>query len=127
MAEITTATIAFAEYPGEEIVVRLAPVPMRLFFEIMAEHGTASTVGQWTELFRKFIDAGLLVSWTFPEPCDLSGFLERDIKLGQAIIGQWIEGVRNVPLPLPVSASGGTPSTPEASQPSSRSRKRPKS
>lgn len=118
MAE-TTATLVFDEYPEHEIVVRLAPVPMRLFFDLMAESDTARTVGALRDLFAKFIDAGLLVSWTFEEPCTLDGYLERDKALGIAIVRQWIEGVRNVPLPLPLSASGGTRSTPEASQPSS--------
>lgn len=115
MAEITTATLVFDEYPDDEIVVRLSPVPMRHYFALVEKWDAAERLGDYAALFREFAEAGLLISWTFPEPCDVDGFLARDFKLGVAIVREWIQGVRDVPLPLPRSASAGTPSTPEAS------------
>ena len=115
----TTATLVFYEYPDDEIVVRLSPIPMRAYFDLLADYDAANTAPAYAALFERFVGLGLLVSWTFPEPCDVDGFMARDFKLGLAIVKQWIVGVRDVPLPLPRSASGGTPSTPEASPPSS--------
>ncbi|CAB4173624.1 hypothetical protein UFOVP1028_38 [uncultured Caudovirales phage] len=114
-----TATLVFEEYPDDEIVVRLSPVPMRDYFGLAQQLDAASSAADYTALFGAFVDAGVLVSWTFPEPCDLPGMMARDFKLNLAIIRQWIAGVRSVPLPLPRRPSGGTPSTPEASPPSS--------
>lgn len=115
----TLATLVFEDLDGE-VVVRLSPVPMRVYFDLIKRRAEASTVEDYEALFRAFCDAGLLVSWTFPEPCNFDGLMARDVKFGLAVLRDWVAGVRSVPLPLPRSASGGTESTPEASPPSSR-------
>ena len=111
MAE-KTATLVFDEYPADEVVVRLAPIPMEDYFDVL-ERFDAVKEGAGFDgirgLFDRFADVAL-VSWTFPEAADAAGLRRRDLNLALAIIGQWISGVRDVPLPLPLSSSAGAPS-----------------
>jgi hypothetical protein len=104
---VKTITIEFDEYPDQEIVARLSPVPLDTFDAIVdayleAAEIIAEKVRALAELFGP-----LLVSWSFPEPADAAGLGARDPNLIVAIVGQWILGVRTVPLPLPVRSSAG--------------------
>ena len=113
-----TATLRFADYPGEEIVVRVAPIPMEDYFAILVDftkftrRGTAE---QLMDLFGRFAELAL-ESWTFPEPADAKGIRRRDVNLALAMIQQWLDEVGRVPLPLPVGSSG-TEQSPEDSTP----------
>ena len=112
-----TLRLTFEEYPDDEIVLRLSPVPMTVFFDIVErfDRAQAGTLADKLDLFRSFGDAGLVESWSYPEPTNGDGLLARDFGLAIQIVSQWLEGVGQVPRPLPPSASGGTLSTPEAS------------
>ena len=123
-----TATLRFEGYPGEEIVVRVAPIPMEDYFGILVDFTKFTKRGtseQLMGLFGRFAELAL-ESWTFPEPADAKGIRRRDVNLALAMIQQWLDEVGRVPLPLPVGSSG-TEQSPEDStlRRANRSRNRP--
>lgn len=101
-----TATIEFDEYPDEEIVVRIAPIPLDDYFGVLEDIEELASADAIRAAFRRFADLAL-VSWTFPEPATGEGMLRRDMNLGLAVIRQWAREVREVALPLPRASSGG--------------------
>jgi hypothetical protein len=109
----TEAILEFEDYPDHEIVVQISPVPVRSYFEIVTPLRTLRhSAESFQALFEKF--EPYLVRWTFEQPATAEGLMDVDFKLSIAIIQQWSKGVRDVPLPLPLSASDGTPSEPQA-------------
>lgn len=117
--------VEFDEFPGE-YRLRLRGVAMEDYFSLIeadeAYRGAdgVAILGAVRELFRLAGDAGIVVAWPHPEAPDAAGWSRIDVKLGLALIAQWLMEVGRVPRPLPLSASGGTPSTSEADpQPSS--------
>jgi hypothetical protein len=103
-----------------DYVLRLSPVPMDDYFAISEAWDTArakdrDALDDYRALFRTFGDAGVIESWPHEEKPDGAGMLRRDFKLALVVVSSWLAEVGKVPLPLPVSASGGTPSTSEAS------------
>jgi len=103
-----TARLEFDEYPDDHIVVRLSPVSLDDFdaivdlFNVAGRQVLAKPI---RALYAKWAPVAL-ISWSFPEPATVAGLGARDPNLGLAIVRQWIEGVRHVPLPLPVPSSG---------------------
>lgn len=98
-----TAIIEFEEYPGDEIVVCISPVPVAAFFDVSEKANTL----RWDPVEFKALGeafAPFLVSWTFDAPLDVFG---HDLTLGVGIIREWAKAVRDVPLPLPVKPSDG--------------------
>jgi hypothetical protein len=102
-----TITIEFDEYPGEEIVARLSPVPLDTFDAIVDAYIEAAEIIPEKVRALANLFGPLLVSWSFPEPADAAGLGARDPNLIVAIAREWIMGVRTVPLPLPVRSSAG--------------------
>lgn len=118
-----TLTIEFEEFPGETVEVRISPVPVMDFFKVQ-NAGRALRVAEesFTDLATVF--APFVESWSFPEPVGVEGLLARDYNWFIAVVNLWIKGVRDVPLPLPLTSSDGEPSedptSPESSaEPSS--------
>lgn len=118
----TRLRLTFDEVDGEYVLV-LSPVALDDYFAI-AEAWDAASSGEGDDkpdlyrgLFRRFGDAGIVESWPHPEAPDGAGMLRRDFKLALVLVSRWLSEVRSVPLPLPLSASGGTGSTREASPP----------
>jgi hypothetical protein len=103
-----TLTIEFEEFPGETVEVRISPVPVMDFFKVQnAGRGLRVAEESFTELATAF--APFVESWTFPEPLGVEGLLARDYNWFIAVVNLWIKGVRDVPLPLPLTSSSGEP------------------
>lgn len=120
-----TMTLVFDEYPDDEIVLRLSPIPLGEFFALAKDFDALSEKGSGVdipEFMRRFGDLAL-ASWSFPEPATGDGLLTRDFNLALAIMAEWFSGVRNVPLPLPRKPSAGDTSGQEASRRKSRTPK----
>lgn len=110
-------TLVFDEYPDDEIVLRISPVPMGDYFDIIELYDGAMETSDLTKvraLFDRFAPVAL-VSWSFPEPATAEGLYRRDFKLASALVAQWLKGVRDVPRPLPLMSSDGTASMRETS------------
>lgn len=99
------------EYPDAEFVLRISPVSGRDYWAL-AEMEVA-----WTREGLTALAAALepfVVSWPLDEP-----LAEADPNLLVALRLLWAKGVREVPLPLPLRRSVGTPSKPDPSPPPS--------
>lgn len=111
-----TLTIEFGEYPGDEYVVRISPVPVDDLFAVNDALGTWNTRKGMTalrELFAPFVES--CPGDDSPTAATLGRL---DINLLLALAREWQRGVAQVPLPLPVTSSDGTASeTPEAPSP----------
>lgn len=104
------AIIEFEEYPGLEVTVRLSPVPMGGYFEIMKlVEGIGHDLTALQELTEKFAPIGL-IEWTLPEPATAEGMVAQPYGLALAIVAQWVKAVAEVPIPLPLGSSAGEPS-----------------
>jgi len=114
-----TVRLVFDEYPDDEVVLRVSPIPMEDYFGVLEDwaklRSDNADAAEMVALFGRFADLAL-VSWSFPEPATAEGMKRRDVNLGLAMMGQWLEQVGRVPLPLPLGSSGSEPS-PEDSTP----------
>lgn len=96
------AELTFEEYPGETFTVKLSPVSMRAYFAFV-EHWAKPGI-QPFEQIRDQVEEFIALAeptWTTGEPT----FLDLDWMLIQAIVGQWMTRIREVPLPLLVGSS----------------------
>lgn len=99
-----TASIRFEDEPEQETVLRISGVPLRLLFDIQ-ERPIRLIRADLTWLAEQL--APYLVSWTYPEPADATGLLERDPNWLVALRREWIRAIAEVPLPLAVRSSDG--------------------
>ena len=104
-----TLSVRFKEMPGEEIVVRLSPVPtvdLLNIAELIAKlRLSRQSVRAMATAFAPYV-----VSWSYPEPVGVDGLLARDFNVLYATVNAWIGGVRDAPRPLPLRSSDGEPS-----------------
>ena len=104
-----TLTLRFDDWPDDEIVVRIQPVPTADLLDIWEQlrkvRLNQESMRELAERFVPFVE-----SWTFPEPTDADGLMARDFNLFYAIVGSWVSGVRDAPLPLLRAPSDGEPS-----------------
>ena len=105
-----TAVIEFDEYPDEWVRVRL-DISVREFGVLVDTYNQAALrympepIATLCDTFGPF-----LVEWSFPETADAEGLRERNVNLLLSLARSTIEGVRDVPLPLPRRSSDGEPS-----------------
>lgn len=112
------AVVEFGEYPGLEVTVRLSPVPMGLYFDILSRlQAIGSDMLAMREVCELFAPLGL-VKWNLPEPADADGLAAQPFELAFGIVVQWTKAVAEVPLPLPVRSSDGVPSEGPETSPS---------
>lgn len=103
-----TARLEFGEYPDDWVVVRISGVSVREFGRVIGAFNDAALrfmpepVEALCDTFAPYLD-----SWSFPEPADAEGLRDRDVNLLLAIVREWVTGVRQVPLPLPLRSSAG--------------------
>lgn len=113
--------IEFEEYPDEWYRVRLSPVPLSRYRDVVAAYKAAGESGiladELVALLKVFIP--VVDSWSHEAEVSLDALLELDPNLLFALVGQWINGVRSVPLPLPRRSSDGAPSADPETSPSS--------
>jgi hypothetical protein len=104
-----TAIIEFEEYPDHEIEVQLSDIEVDTYFDIAEGLSRLRSNRRAVRaLFERF--APFIVRWTFDRPTDADGLMKTDFNLSLAIVNEWVKEVRSAPLPLPRSASDGTPS-----------------
>ena len=111
----TIAELVFDEYPDDVISVRLSPIPMGTYLQIIRDMNGADTDAKWEAAMSRFA-AAALVSWTFPEPANWEGMQARDLALNKAIYNQWVERVGAVAPPLPRQSSSTGPSPARSSR-----------
>jgi hypothetical protein len=113
-----TLTIEFEEFPSETVEVRISPVPVVDFFKVQTA-GRSLRVAEesFTDLATVF--APFVEAWSFPEPVGVEGLLARDYNWFIAVVNLWIKGVRDVPLPLPLTSSDGELSADQTTSPES--------
>lgn len=99
------ATVEFAEYPGDEYVVRISPVPIDDLFAINDALARWNTRGGLTDLKERF--APFIESWPLEAAPDAATIGQLDVNLLLALIRAWRKGVAEVPLPLPLPPSDG--------------------
>lgn len=106
------AVIEFDEYPDEWYRVRLSPVSLDDFEAIVDAYLAADKIGLMPKELRAMaaLFVPLLESWSHKKPVTLKALGSLDPNLLFALVGQWINGVRSVPLPLPRRSSDGEPS-----------------
>lgn len=106
------AVIEFEEYPDEWYRVRLSPVPLDDYETVVDAYREAGEVGLLPAELRAMV--GLFVpfleSWSRDDKVTVKALGKLDANLLYALVGQWINGVRRVPLPLPKRSSDGEPS-----------------
>lgn len=95
------------EYPDKEFVLRVSPVSGRDYWSLveMQVPWTGAGFAALATALEPFV-----VSWPLDEP-----IADADPNLLVALRQLWAKGVRDVPLPLPVRRSDGTPSRPDPS------------
>jgi len=99
------------EYPDKEFVLRVSPVSGKDYWALVEMNVP------WTSAGLAALAAALepfVVSWPLDEP-----LADADPNLLVALRQLWAKGVREVPLPLPVRRSAGTPSSEDPSPPPS--------
>lgn len=96
------AVIEFEEHP-DEFRVRLGPVPLVDFEAVMDAYNAAARSGLMPKPMRAMAQRFA----PFSESHDLEALVGLDLNLLMALVGQWINGVRSVPLPLPRRSSDG--------------------
>ena len=104
-----TLTIEFDDFPDERVVVVVSPVAMGDFLDVvdrMSHVGmNREDVGGLLDLLVPYVE-----SWTYPEPLTVEGFMVRDFGWIVAVVNAWVDGVRDVPRPLPRASSASTAS-----------------
>lgn len=118
-----TATIEFEEYPGDEFVVRIAPVPGDVYWALGAE--TPWSADGFASLAERF--APFLVSWTLDLPATAEGLMKIDPNLLVGLRNQWFGAVFRAPVPLRRRPSAGGPLEPVPENPSQPSSPEPSS
>ena len=104
-----TLTIEFDEFPDQSVTVQIQPVPMLVFLDVIDKMANMTLdVAPFEALAQQFVP--FIESWTFPEPVSIQGLLSLDFGMVIAVVNAWIEGVRDVPRPLPLTSTAGTPS-----------------
>ena len=104
------AIIEFEEYPGLEVTVRISPVPMGAYFEIVRKLDTLDgDPYAIADVAQAFAPIGL-IGWNLPEPATAEGLASQPFELAFGIVLQWTKAVGSVPLPLPRKSSAGEPS-----------------
>lgn len=98
-------TLEWNEYPGDEITVRLSPVPLGRYLEFMERWQAPSTIAGFREEVDSFVELAA-PTWTFPA----ERFLDLDLAIVKATINEWLAKVPEVPLPLPAGSSATEPS-----------------
>lgn len=114
-----TAILEFEEYPGLEVTVRLSPVPMASYFDIVRRMADESlTMTKFEEIARDFAPLGL-VAWNLDVEATTEGLVAQPYEFAIGIVNQWTKAVANVPVPLPKRSSDGEPSEDPETSPSS--------
>lgn len=112
------AVIEFEEYPDEWFRVRVNGVSVREFDAAIETYNESAVrfmpgpIEKLCDLFAPFLE-----SWSRDGDPDVR---ELDVNLLLALVREWVNGVRNVPLPLPRRSSDGEPSedpTPNSTSP----------
>lgn len=91
------------EYPEREFVLRISPVSGKAYWDLVGLEvpWTRDGVATLAAALEPFV-----VAWPLDEP-----MAEADPNLVIALREHWARGVREVPLPLPLRRSVGTPSS----------------
>lgn len=104
-----TLTIEFDDFPDDRVVVVISPVAMGDLLDIIDRMShvsmTREDIGGLLGLVVPYVE-----SWTWPEPVSVEGFMVRDFSWNIALVNAWVDGVRDVPRPLPRASTAGTPS-----------------
>ena len=104
-----TLTIEFDEFPDEHVELIISPVAMGDLLDVIGRMSsvemTREAVGELMALVAPYV-----ASWTYPEPLGLEGLMARDFGWIISVVDAWVDGVRDVPRPLPRASSAGTPS-----------------
>lgn len=112
------AVLEFEEYPGLEVTVRLSPVPMGTYFDIVRRMNEVAGMTEFETIARDFAPIGL-VSWNLDGEPTAEGLASQPYELAIGIVTQWIRAVAEVPVPLPKRSSDTEPSEDPETSPSS--------
>lgn len=102
-----TLDIEFDEFPDQRVTVIISPVALGDLLDVvdrMTHVGlNREDIGGLLKLLVPYVE-----SWTYAEPLSVEGLMTRDFGWIVSVLEAWIDGVREVPRPLPRASSAPT-------------------